>query len=47
MISRDGTLFEADLGPEGGAIASSAVLFDPDGRWGPVLPGYSELKYTQ
>jgi len=43
MISRDGTLFEADLGPEGGTIASSASLFDPDNRWAPVLTEYTGL----
>ncbi len=43
MISRDGTLFEADLGPEGGAIASNASLFDPDDRWMPVLEEYTGL----
>lgn len=37
ILSRDGTLYEADLGPGGDAAAGNMVLFDPDNRWMPVL----------
>jgi hypothetical protein len=36
MLSRQGILYEADLGPDGGADASALKAFDPDSRWRPV-----------
>lgn len=33
MISHDGQVYEADLGPDGAATAKSMKAFDPDSRW--------------
>ena len=33
MLSREGVVYEADLGPEGEVFASSLTVFDPDSRW--------------
>ena len=33
MISHDGEVFEKDLGPEGGTLASAMSSFDPDSSW--------------
>jgi hypothetical protein len=44
MLSRSGTLYEADLGLEGGTFASAMLGFDPDDRWAPVLEGFTNLE---
>jgi len=41
MISRDGRLYETDLGPDGEAIATALGAFDPGQRWSPVAQEYS------
>lgn len=33
MLSRDGVLYEADLGPDGAKLAAAMSAFDPDPRW--------------
>jgi hypothetical protein len=38
MLNREGVVYEADLGPTGGEIASSMPAFDPDLRWSRVDP---------
>ncbi len=43
MVSRDGVLYESDLGPDGADIAMGTDAFDPDGRWHPVLADYTAL----
>jgi hypothetical protein len=47
MLSRSGTLYQADLGPEGGTFASAMLGFDPDARWTPVLAGFTDLEFLQ
>lgn len=37
LLNGDGTLYESDLGPNGGSVAASMPAFDPDARWAPVL----------
>ena len=47
MISHDGTLYEADLGPQGSDYASRVTRFDPDDRWTPVQRDYTDLQDVQ
>ncbi|MBV1959695.1 MAG: DUF2950 domain-containing protein [Pseudomonadales bacterium] len=42
MISREGVLFEADLGSKSDP-ASTITLFDTDAQWSPVSPNYTKL----
>jgi len=43
MLSREGTLYEADLGPKSQAVASAMSKFDPDPRWEPVSEEFTDL----
>lgn len=43
MVSRDGVLYESDLGPDSAETAMQIDAFDPDGRWHPVLADYTAL----
>lgn len=40
LLGRNGVLYEADLGPEGGAYASAVPAYDPDRRWSPVAASF-------
>jgi hypothetical protein len=42
MISHDGTVFEKDLGPDGGKEALAMTHFDPDSSWQPVSDSEGE-----
>lgn len=43
MMGRDGTVYEADLGPEGGKYAAGIATFDPDARWTPSLDAFDDV----
>jgi len=43
MLSRDGVLYEALLGPDGEGAVDSMSGFDPDARWKPVLREFTAL----
>jgi hypothetical protein len=43
MLSRDGQLFEADLGADSGSVAKAMTRFDPDSRWNPVEKAFTSL----
>jgi len=36
MLSRDDSLYEADLGPDGDRTANTVTAYDPEGQWSPV-----------
>jgi hypothetical protein len=36
IVNQDGTLHEADLGPDSGGRETKIALYDPDARWKPV-----------
>jgi hypothetical protein len=44
MLSREGTLYEADLGPKSQAVASEMSEYDPDSRWAPVSEEFTDLR---
>jgi hypothetical protein len=44
LLSREGTLYEADLGPKSQAVASAMSEYDPDSRWAPVSEEFTDLR---
>jgi hypothetical protein len=38
IVSRDGQVYEKDLGPKTDAIARAMTRFDPDSSWSKVAP---------
>ena len=44
MLSREGTLYEANLGPKSHAVASAMSEYDPDSRWAPVSEEFTDLR---
>ena len=44
LLSRQGIVYEADLGPDGDSYASAVEAFDPDDRWRPVARMFADSK---
>jgi len=42
MLNREGVVYEADLGPDGAAFATSLAAFDPDSHWAPTRDSMDE-----
>ena len=42
MLSRQGIVYEADLGPDSASFASAVQAFDPDARWQPVARMFAD-----